>query len=183
MGEIIFDERFSLIDDPRYADAMMYHDFDNEGMTQNTVSLFENGTYKSVFHNSKTASELGVENNNRAARGARATIGTTSTNMIISSSETQEENKLFEGNPIIEVFSIQGAHSGADAISGNFSFGASGFLKHEGKITPVKGFTVSGNFYSMMKNIHSFGDKVHGNSGRTFFSPLIKFKSLHLSGA
>lgn len=183
MGTQIFDERFSLIDDPRFSSAMTHHEFDSEGMSQDIISLFENGIYKDVFHNSKTASELDVENNFRAARGARGTISTTSTNMIISSSETVNEEELFNGKPVVEIFSIQGAHSGADAVSGNFSFGASGHLKHNGKVTPVKGFTISGNFYEMMNNIASYGDVTHSDSGKSFFSPLIKFRSLHISGA
>ena len=55
--------------------AMTHHEFDSEGMNQEVISLFENGVYKNVFHNSKTYSELGVENNFRAARGARSTPG------------------------------------------------------------------------------------------------------------
>ena len=82
----------------------------------------------------------------------------------------------------MEIFSIQGAHSGADAVSGNYSFGASGFLRQDDKVTPVKGFTISGNFYEMMKNIKAFGDVTHSDSGKSFFSPLIRFDSLHLSG-
>ena len=136
-----------------------------------------------MFFITPNASELKVENNFRASRGARGTIGTSSTNMIVSSSETISENELINNTPVVEIFSIQGAHSGADAVSGNFSFGASGFLKQDGKITPIKGFTVSGNFYSMMNNISAFGDITHSDSGKTFFSPLIKFNSLHLSGS
>jgi len=182
MGQRIFDERFNLIDDPKFGQAMSYHDFDSEGMNQQVISLFENGTYKNVFHNSKTSSELGVENNFRASRGTRGTLGTSSTNMIISASETVAEEQVYQG-PVVEIFSIQGAHSGADSISGNFSFGASGFLRDGEKITPVKGFTVSGNFYEMMNNIHSFGDTLHHDSGKSFFSPSIRFKSIHISGS
>ena len=146
LGKEIFDARLSMIDDPRFNDAMTHHEFDSEGMSQKKINLIENGVYKNVFHNSKTASELNVENNFRASRGTRGTIGTSSTNMILSSTETISENELINDSPVVEIFSIQGAHSGADAVSGNFSFGASGFLKKMGKVTPVKGFTVSGTF-------------------------------------
>ena len=172
-----------MVDDPTYDMAMNYFLFDSEGMTQKPITLFENGVYKSVYHNSKTSSELKTENNFSASRGARGSLSTSSTNMIITSSSSISEDELLYTTPVVEIFSIQGAHSGADAISGNFSFGASGILKEGNKETPIKGFTISGNFYSMMNSIHSFGDKVHSDSGKSFFSPLIKFNKLHLSGS
>ena len=87
------------------------------------------------------------------------------------------------GTPFVEIFALQGVHSGADAVSGDFSFGASGILHEGGKETPIKGFTVSGNFYAMLNHIDSFGDVQHASTGASFFSPKIKFKALHISGS
>ena len=53
----------------------------------------------------------------------------------------------------LEITDLTGLHSGANPISGEFSFGASGFL-HDGsnRVQPVRGITVAGNFYTMLQH-------------------------------
>ena len=182
LGEPIFDSRLTLRDDPTFDKAFSHHVFDCEGFEQSPVTLIEKGTYKSLFHNSKTASELNMINNFRASRGTRGPLGTSATNKIIVSSSCIPEAELHNG-PFVEIFALQGVHSGADAVSGDFSFGASGILHEGDKSTPIKGFTISGNFYSMLNHIDSFGDVQHASTGASFFSPKIKFTGLHISGS
>ena len=75
-------------------------------------------------------------------------------------------------------------YSGSDAISGDFSFAASGYLVENGKRTrSVKGVTVSGNYYQVIKEISNIGHLVHSNTSATFFSPKIRFSKLSVAGA
>ena len=49
---------------------------------------------------------------------------------------------------------LQGMHTGANPITGDFSLQSAGFLIENGvKTTAVKSFTVAGNFYDLLKNI------------------------------
>ena len=83
-----------------------------------------------------------------------------------------------------EVIKMQGLHSGADSISGNFSFGASGYLKEGDEIIQaVSGITVSGNFFSLLKEIKDIGNVTHGTTSLDFFSPIIRFAGLRIAGA
>jgi len=182
LGEDIFDSRLTLIDDPTFEKAFHIIFFDCEGLEQSAVTLIGKGKYQNLFHNSKTASELNMVNNFRASRGTRGPLGTSSTNKIIVASDGVPDSEMYS-RPFVEIFALQGVHSGADPVSGNFSFGASGILHEGSKETPIKGFTVSGNFYTMLNHIDSFGDVQHASTGRSFFSPKVKFKGLHLSGA
>jgi PmbA protein len=54
---------------------------------------------------------------------------------------------------VIEIVSLQGMHSGANPISGEFSLSAEGFLYENGEraysLTP---FTISGNIYQLLKD-------------------------------
>ena len=51
-----------------------------------------------------------------------------------------------------------GLHSGANAVSGDFSLGASGFMIEGGKIgRPVKGITVAGNFLKLLCDVTELG--------------------------
>ncbi len=49
---------------------------------------------------------------------------------------------------------MTGLHAGASAVTGDFSLSAKGFLIAEGaKAAPVKNFTVSGNFFDLLKSV------------------------------
>ena len=68
-------------------------------------------------------------------------------------------------------------------MSGDFSFGASGYLVENGKrIQAVNGVTVAGNFYKMLNNINSLGNEILASSGRSFFAPLVRFEALTVAG-
>ena len=61
----------------------------------------------------------------------------------------------------IYVTELKGLHAGANAVTGDFSIESAGFLVENGKKTKaVKGFTVAGNFFDMLKNIEAVSDNV-----------------------
>ena len=52
-----------------------------------------------------------------------------------------------------------GLHSGANAITGDFSLAAKGFYIKDGKKEyPVDQITVAGNFFKLLKDIEEVGD-------------------------
>ena len=73
--------------------------------------------------------------------------------------------------------------SGANAISGEFSFGASGYLCENGeRFQPVRNVTVAGNFYQMLQNINMIGNRQHWNWQRSALMPSIRFADVAISG-
>ena len=51
-----------------------------------------------------------------------------------------------------------GLHSGASAITGDFSLAAKGFMIENGKKSfPVEQITVAGNFFTLLKDIEEVG--------------------------
>ena len=59
----------------------------------------------------------------------------------------------------VYITSVEGMHAGANPITGDFSLAASGFRIEDGKkTTPVKSITVSGNFFSLLKDITAVGE-------------------------
>ena len=78
---------------------------------------------------------------------------------------------------------MAGLHSGANAISGDFSFRASGYLCGEGqRVQPVRGITVAGNFYKMLKRIVAIGDTQQWNLHKSMCLPAIRFANMAISG-
>ena len=84
--------------------------------------------------------------------------------------------------PYLEIFAFQGLHSGADAISGDFSFAASGVLHKNGEEIPFKGVTLSGNFNKLLNSISGIGANLHPSNSRGFFAPLIRFEGQSIAG-
>ena len=51
--------------------------------------------------------------------------------------------------------------AGADAVTGDFSIESSGFIVENGKkASPVRGFTVAGNFFDLLKAVDGVADRV-----------------------
>lgn len=95
---------------------------------------------------------------------------------------TSSEAEITAGE-YLELVELQGVHSGADAVSGDFSFGASGFLCRDGKRQQaVRGITVAGNFYQMLKEIDAISNQLENDYNRSFYAPKIRFTRLNIAG-
>lgn len=181
VGERLAIPEFTLVDDPLYDQAYSYHLFDDEGNLTQKMTLIENGALRTFYHNSVTSKHFKVANTFHGSRSARSTLGVSGTNRIIMPGKTSEES--MRKDRYFEVIKMQGLHSGADSVSGNFSFGASGYLKEGDEIIkPVAGITISGNFFDLLKEIKDMGDTHHSDSGQSFFAPTIRFGGLKLAG-
>ena len=181
LGQTIGVSGLSIKDCPQYVDGFNYSTFDDEGNLRKEFSLIENGVLKSFYHNSATAKFHSVENNASASRGPKGTLGVGGTQKIISLGSANEEE--IKKDRYLNIVSLQGLHSGADPISGDFSFGASGYLCENGEvIEAVKGITVSGNFYQLLMEIGLIGNEMKSNAYGTFFSPEMRFSNLSVAG-
>jgi PmbA protein len=100
---------------------------------------------------------------------------------MIRAGETSEQT--LSSGEYLEITDLTGLHSGANAISGNFSFGASGFLCRDGqRIQPVRQITVAGNFFEMLERIRLIGDVTNWNWSRSCLMPSIRFADVAVSG-
>lgn len=180
-GKEIFHKDITIIDSPVYEKSLFKTPFDSEGFQSEEMNLIENGVFKNFWHNSVTAKKFNEENNFRASRGARSSLGVAGTNIIIKEGKSSESD-LHQGK-YLKIYSMQGLHSGLNFMSGDFSFGASGYLMDGDEIVQaVNGITVAGNFYEMMKNIDAIGNHLRPNSSYSFFSPEIRFTNLTVAG-
>lgn len=181
VGEQVATNALTIMDHPTYDEAFTYAPFDDEGNLTKETTLVENGVLKTFYHNSATADFFGVDNTFHASRSPKGSLGVNGTNTIIKigteSDQTLKEDEYFE------IVAIQGLSSGSDIVSGDFSFGASGYLKKGDEIIQaVKGVTVSGNYFKVLKEIKGMGDTIHPDSQKTFFAPLIVFGGMTVGG-
>lgn len=181
IGIQVADKRITIFDKPIYEKGFNYRAFDAEGFLCHDTTLIENGALKTFYHNSATAKHFGVTNNANASRSPKGVLGVGGSQKVIQPGKSK--NSSLKNGKYIEIFALQGVHSGADPISGNFSFGASGFLYSNGEVVQaIKGITVSGNFYKLINQIGEIGTDLTTNQSKTFFSPKIRFNDISIAG-
>lgn len=155
--------------------------FDGEGAASSDLLLIGEGELKTLLHNSATARHFGVASNGSAARGARSALDVTARHLVFGAGPHCEAE--VKSGEYLELVKLDGLHSGADAVSGDFSFGASGFLCRDGvRLQPVRGITVAGNFYRLLGELEAVGDTLHHNDGKGFYAPQIRFGGLSVAG-
>ncbi|MDG1234472.1 MAG: TldD/PmbA family protein [Pseudomonadales bacterium] len=181
LGETIADTRLNITDQPLKVDGFGYQLFDAEGTATQSTPLIVDGTLNTLIHNSATASFFDMKTTGHAARGPKSTLGVGLHQLEIAAGSSSQAD-LFSGKYLM-LTDLTGMHSGANAISGDFSFGASGFLCEDGqRLQPVRGITVAGNFYDMLNKIALIGDKQFWNWEKSALMPHIRFADMAVSG-
>jgi PmbA protein len=181
IGSVIADSRLSIYDHPLNVDGFGYHLFDAEGTATGKSGLVVDGCLQTLIHNSATASYFDTTTTGHASRGPRSTLGVNLHQLEIA--KGSENLSTLHSGEYLEVTDLSGLHSGANAISGNFSFSASGYLCKDGeRIQAVRGITVAGNFYEMLNKITMIGNQQNWDEGRSALMPSIRFSDVAISG-
>lgn len=181
LGDSIADSRLNVTDQPLITEGFGYQLFDAEGTATQSTPLIVNGTLNTLIHNSATASFFDMQTTGHAARGPKSTMGVRLHQLEIAAGRDSQTD-LFSGKYLM-LTDLTGMHSGANAISGDFSFGASGFLYEDGQLRqPVRGVTVAANFYDMLNKIALIGDKQFWNWEKSALMPHLRFTDLAISG-
>lgn len=175
-GEKIAADCVTIIDDSITDFGFGSRSFDAEGVAGQKTVVIENGVLKTLLYNLKTAHKAGVKSTGNASKGGYTSpIGISVNNFTLSPGEKTLEQlteKMGEGIIITEV---SGLHAGANAVTGDFSLMAKGYLVEGGKQgKAVTGITVSGNFYELLKNIEEIGsDTYHNMFGEAISCPSV----------
>lgn len=181
LGQRVASDLITFTDAAYMPNGMAIAGFDSEGFATQDNVLIANGQLNTLLHNSQTASYLGAVSTASAARGAKSSLDVSANHKVIATGNSSAPE--VKAGEYLELVELQGVHSGADAVSGDFSFGASGFLCRDGqRVQPVRGITVAGNFYKMLQEVEAVGDTQLINDSRTFFAPDVRFARLSIGG-
>lgn len=183
-GTVIASDIVTILDDPFYAFAPRA--FDGEGVPCVKKAVVENGVFKTLLHNLKTAKKAGVASTGNAGRaGAAAPVDISPTNFYIVPGKRGYDELLKELGDGLVLTELSGMHAGLKTVSGEFSLLAKGFLVKDGKIVrPVDQITAAGSFLSLMKGILEVGSDLRfGFPGSSNVgSPSLLIDELMISG-
>ena len=175
-GEKIAADCVTLTDDSTTDFGFGSRPFDAEGVAGQKTVVVENGVLKTLLYNLKTAHKAGVKSTGNASKGGYTSpVGISVTNFTLTPGEKTLEALCEKMGGGIIITEVSGLHAGANAVTGDFSLMAKGYLVEGGKQgRAVTGVTVSGNFYELLKNIEEPGSDVYHNMfGAAISSPSV----------
>ena len=159
MGEMVFSDAITVVDDPHRARGFRSKPFDGEGLANMRRQIIDNGRLTSWFLDLATARQLGLESTGHAARGTGGPPSPSASNLYIEAGDVSVEELIADIKSGIYVDELMG--SSVSPTTGDYSRGASGFWIEDGKLTyPVTEATIAGNLKEMFKNISAANDLV-----------------------
>ena len=183
-GQLIANERVTLWDDP--FDPVAPRAFDGEGTPCETKAIIQKGELKTLLHNLKTAKKAGTQSTGNASRrSAASTVGIAPTVFRLECGDPTYDMLLAELKDGLVIAELEGLHAGVNAVSGDFSLKASGFLVENGAIVrPVSNITVAGNFVALLKNVAALGCDLRYAlpQGGGYASPSVLVEQLTVAG-
>ena len=181
VGQSVASAQLNISDQPLDTDGFGYALFDAEGTATAPTLLIMNGVLHTLMHNTVTASALGTESTGHAQRGPRSPLSVGEHQLEIAPGKISTSD--LTAGEYLEITALQGTHSGANALSGDFSFGASGYLCRDGeRQRPVRGITVAGNFYQLLTRIDAIGNRAEWTWQKGLKTPLLRFGAVAISG-
>lgn len=182
LGEKIFGDNITLIDDPLSLDAPSQSSFDDEGVACFTKSVVENGVLKTYLHNLTTAAMMGTKSTGNGNKGGvGSSVGVSPNNLYLKAGDVSFDDMVSSVENGVYVTSVQGLHAGLNPISGSFNLQSSGFMIENGKITkPVTLIILSGTLQQMLNNVKHVGSDFEFKRG--VGAPSILVESMAISG-
>lgn len=160
-GETVAASCVTLTDDPLLKESLIRIPFDSEGVATRRKRIIEEGKLNTLLHNLSTAHKAGtVSTGNGVKSGYASAVSILPYNFYLEKGGAGKKEDIFaQISRGIYITELNGMHAGANPVTGDFSLSAAGFLVEEGQQgRPLKNFTVSGNFYQLLKDIALVGD-------------------------
>jgi PmbA protein len=154
---------------------------DDEAVPMLKKTVIEQGRLALFLYNTYTANkDKTVSTGNGMRGGFKGIPGVGLTNLYIEPGKLSPEELIGPIDRGLYVTEIMGMHT-ANAISGDFSVGATGFWIEKGKKAyPVREITIAGNILDLMKHVDAVASDLRF-SGR-IGSPSLRIKELSIGG-
>ncbi len=187
LGETVATSALTLRDDPLLPNGAGSQPFDGEGVACRQKDVIRDGELMTFLHNLKTARKDGVSSTGNAYRpSVKASVSIAPSNFFVQPGLISEKQLISCVQDGLYIADMQGLHSGANAVSGDFSLAASGYRIRDGHLAePVDQITAAGNFLELLKSVEGVADNLAfglpGGGGSTG-SPSLLVRSLAVSG-
>jgi PmbA protein len=178
LGEKLFGERITIVDDPLRRRGLRSRPFDAEGVGGKTLKLIDDGRLTTWILDCATARELGMTTTGHAQRSVSSTPSPGATNLHLVAGKITPRDLIAAIDDGFYVTDLIGM--GANTVTGDYSRGAAGFWIERGELSfPVSEVTIAGHLAEMFRTLTPADDLVfrYGTN-----SPTVRVDGLTIAG-
>jgi PmbA protein len=179
LGQRIFPEAITIIDDPHRHRGLRSKPFDGEGLANRRRAIIDQGVLTTWLLDLRSARQLRLKSTGHAARGTSSPPGPAPTNVWIEPGTPSPQALIADIQSGFYVTEMMGM--GVNGVTGDYSRGAAGFWIDNGEIAfPVSEMTVAGNLKDMFLRLVA-ADDLEFKAG--IDSPTLRIEDLTVAGA
>jgi PmbA protein len=157
LGQQLFAAGVSIVDDPLRLRGLRSRPFDGEGVRVSRQELVSGGIVNHWIAESASARQLGIEPTGHAARGVGGAPSAAPSNLYLAAGPRSREELLAAFPEAVLVIELIG--QGVNAVTGDYSRGAVGFMVRDGEIAePVSEITIASNLVDMFATLEPASD-------------------------
>lgn len=159
LGEQVGGGHLELVDDGCLVAGPAAAPWDAEGVVTGRTRLIEAGRLIGWLHNTYTAARQGVASTGNARRsGFMSLPGVSPSNLYFAPGDDSPEALFARAGTAFYCQQVIGIHSGANAITGDFSVGASGLMVRGDEFAePVREAVIAGTIPDMLAGLVAVG--------------------------
>jgi PmbA protein len=179
LGERIFPEAITIVDDPHRHRGLRSKPFDAEGLPNHRRAIIDHGVLTTWLLDLRSARQLKLKSTGHAARGTSSPPGPSPTNVWIEPGPVSRLALISDIASGLYVTEMMGF--GVNGVTGDYSRGAAGFWIDKGEIAfPVSEMTVAGNLKDMFLRLAA-ADDLEFKAGMD--APTLRIDDLTVAGA
>ncbi|MFC1918721.1 TldD/PmbA family protein [Chloroflexota bacterium] len=159
LGQLVFDEKLHLRDDPTIAYRPGSHPCDDEGVPSQRTPLIERGVASNFLYDLQTAALAHTRSTGNGRRSQGGLPAPSPSALIITPGSTTFDDMVSDIKEGLVIEQLMGAGQG-NVLGGDFSGNVLlGYKVENGKMVGrVKDTMVSGNIYQLLKQIAAIGN-------------------------
>ncbi|HEY4030342.1 MAG TPA: TldD/PmbA family protein [Caulobacteraceae bacterium] len=178
LGEQLFPEAITILDEPHRRRGLGSQPFDDEGVANQDTAIIDKGVLTTWLLNSASARQLGLQTTGHASRGLASPPGVGVSNLTVKPGERHLNGLIADAKEGLLVTSMFGPSLNSN--TGDWSTGVSGFWFENGQLAyPVAEITVAGNLVDIYSRLIAGSDLVYRSSRN---SPSLLVDALAIAG-
>ena len=179
LGDMIFPEAITIIDDPHRQRGLRSKPFDGEGVANRRRAIIDKGVLTTWLLDLRSSRQLALKTTGHAARGTASPPSPAATNVWIEPGAMSPKELIADIQSGFYVTEMMGM--GVNGVTGDYSRGAAGFWIDKGEIAfPVSEMTVAGNLKDIFARLVA-ADDLEFKAGAD--SPTLRVDDLTVAGA
>lgn len=178
LDEQIFQPSITVCDNPHRLRGVRSRPFDGEGLATQPRDLVADGKVTGLLLNTAAARQLGLSPTGHAARAGSGSPGISASNVHLEPGSQSVAELIADIDDGVLVNELIG--QGVNAITGDYSRGASGFRIRKGEVAePVSELTIAGNLLAMFSALTPADDL---DMHRAINAPTVRVDGMTIAG-